>query len=116
MLPLLIDENLNHRIRRGLLRSLRHLDYLLATAAGLKGVADPVLLDFAAKENRVLVSHDLRTIPKHAYERVRAGLPLPGVIVVPDELPVGNVIADLTLIVECATRAEMESVVLYLPL
>lgn len=82
----------------------------------MNGVADPVLLDFAAKENRVLVSHDLRTIPKHAYERVRAGLPLPGVIVVPDELPVGNVIADLTLIVERATRAEMESVVLYLPL
>lgn len=107
---------MNHRILRGLWRSVPHLDYSLATAAGMNGVADPVLLDFAAKENRVLVSHDLRTIPKHAYERVRAGLPLPGVIVVPDELPVGNVIADLTLIVERATRAEMESVVLYLPL
>jgi hypothetical protein len=116
MLPLLIDENLNHRILRGLLRSLPHLNYLLATAAGLKGAEDPVLLDFAAKENRVLVSHDLRTIPKHAYERIRAGLPLPGVIAVPDELPIGKVVADLALIVECATQAEMESVVIYLPL
>lgn len=67
MLPLLIDENLNHRILRGLLRSVPHLDYRLAPDVGLKG-ADPVVLEFAAKENRVLATHDLRTIPKHAQE------------------------------------------------
>ena len=48
MLALLIDENLNHRILRGLLRSLPHLDYTLATGAGLKGEGDPAVLDFAA--------------------------------------------------------------------
>jgi predicted nuclease of predicted toxin-antitoxin system len=88
MLPLLIDENLNHRILRGLLRSVPHLDYLLAPDAGLKGANDPAVLDFAARENRVLATHDLRTVPKHAYERVKAGLPMPGVIAISDDLPI----------------------------
>src|SRR5438105_4813491 len=61
MLLLLIDENLNHRILRGLVRSVPRLDYLLASDAGLKGTNDPAVLDFAARENRVLATHDLRT-------------------------------------------------------
>ena len=116
MLPLLIDENLNHRILRGLLRSVPHLDYLLTPDAGLKGADDPAVLDFAAREKRVLATHDLRTIPKHAYERVKAGLPMPGVIAVPDDLPIGSVIEDLAIVVECAAPAEVQSLVIYLPL
>jgi len=116
MLRLLVDENLNHRILRGLLRTVPHLDYLLAPDAGLKGAEDPALLEFAAKESRVLVTHDLRTIPKHAYERVKAGLPMPGVIAIPDDMPIGGAVEDLAVIVECAVSAELDQRVLYLPL
>ncbi|MBM3883770.1 MAG: hypothetical protein FJ387_29375 [Verrucomicrobia bacterium] len=116
MVPLLIDENLNHRILRGLVRSVPHLDYLLATDTGLKGAEDPALLEFAAKAGRVLVTHDIRTIPKHAYERVRARLPMPGVVAIPDDLPIGKAIEDLAIVAECATRAEVQSLVIYFPL
>ena len=94
MLALLIDENLNNRILRGLLRSLPHLDYTLAATAGLKGADDPAVLELAAKQDRLLATHDLRTIPKHAYERVKAGLAMPGVIAIPDDLPIGRVVED----------------------
>jgi len=116
MLALLIDENLNHRILRGLLRSVPHLDYTLAATAGLKGAGDPAVLELAARENRLLVTHDLRTIPKHAYERVKAGLAMPGVIAVPDDLPIGRAIEDLALLVECAAPSELQSLVVYMPL
>jgi hypothetical protein len=99
MVALLIDENLNHRILRGLLRTIPNLDYTLAAAVGLKGTDDTVVLDFAAKENRALVTHDLRTIPKHAYERVKAALPMSGVIAIRDDLPIGRMIEDLAIIV-----------------
>lgn len=98
------------------MRSVPHLDYLLIPPAGLEGSPDPQVLEFAASVRRVLVTHDLRTIPKHAYERVKAGQPMPGVVAVPDDLPIGRAIEDLTLIVECATQAEVESLVIYLPL
>jgi hypothetical protein len=116
MLPLLIDENLNHRILRGLLRSIPHLDYTLVTSAGLKGADDPMVLNFAAGENRVFVTHDLRTVPKHAYERVKAGLPMTGVIAIPDDLSIGRAIEDLALLIECANLSQLQALVVYLPL
>lgn len=115
MLPLLIDENLNQRILRGLLRAVPHLDYRLVAEAGLKGADDPAVLEFAAREQRILVTHDLRTIPKHAHDRVRAGARMAGVIAVSDDLPIGRVIEEMILLVECAAPEEFQSVVLYLP-
>ena len=116
MLALLIDENLNQRILRGLRRAVPHLDYVIAQNVGLKGVPDPRLLEWAAAQNRILVTHDLNTIPRHSYERVRNGQAMPGVIAVPDTLSIGQAIEDLTVIVECSQANELESFVLYLPL
>ena len=41
---------------------------------------------------------------------------MPGVIAVPDDLPIGRVIEDLAVFVECAAPAELRSLVIYLPL
>ena len=87
----------------------------MVATAGLKGADDPTVLELAARENRLLATHDLRTIPKHAYERVKAGLVMPGVIAIPDNLPIGRVIEDLAVVVECAAP-ELQSLVIYLPL
>src|SRR5271155_5139638 len=112
MLAPLIDENLNHRIPRGLLRSVPELDYALVANSGLKGADDPAVLELAVRENRVVVTHDLRTIPKHAYERVKAGLAMSGVIAVADDLPIGRAIEDLAGLIQCATPAELQSLVI----
>ena len=116
MLPLLIDENLNQRILRGLQRSVPHLDFVVAQNAGLKGIPDPAVLAWAAQQGRILVTHDLQTIPKHAYERIKAGQRVPDVIAVPDSLPIGQAIAELSLIIECVQPGELENLVFYLPL
>ena len=116
MLSLLIDENLNHRILRGLLRTVPHLDYRLVPDLGLKGAVDPRVLARAAELKRVVLTHDLRTVPKYAYERTKAGLVMPGVVAVPDDLPIGQAIEDLAVVVECAGPADIANLVLYLPL
>ncbi len=116
MLSLLIDENLNHRILRGLVRSVPHLDYAVAQDTGLKGAADLRLLAAAADQGRILVTHDVNTIPKHAYERVIGGFSMPGVIAVPDDLSIGQAISDLGLLVECCQPSELVNMVLWLPL
>ena len=77
---------------------------------------DSTLLAFAASKSLLVVTHDLRTMPKYAYERVKAGLPMAGVIAVPNDLPVGRVIEDVVVLVECATSSETRSRVVYLPL
>src|SRR5882762_6556836 len=100
MVALLIDVNLNQRILRGLQRAVPHLDCIVAQKVGLGATEDPLLLEQAAAQNRIVVTHDLKTMPKFAYERVNAALPMPGVIAVPDSLPIGHAIEDLMLLVE----------------
>jgi hypothetical protein len=116
MLCLLIDENLDHRILRGLKLRLPALDFVVVQNTELKGEKDPSLLAWAALQNRILITHDLKTIPKHAYERVEANEPMSGVIAVPDTLAIGQTIDELALIIESSEQRELENLVIYLPI
>lgn len=116
MLRLLIDENFNHHILRGLKLRQPNLDYIITQETELKGVKDPPLLAWAAQHNRLLVTHDLSTIPKHAYARVTAGQPMPGVIAIPKTLPIGQAIEELLTIIECLEQSECQNQVIHLPL
>jgi Domain of unknown function (DUF5615) len=116
MLPLLLDENFNRRILRGLSRRIPGLDYRVVQEAGRGGESDQNILAWAAEQGRVLVTHDLKTIPRFAYERIAAGLHVSGVIAVDDRLAIGQVIEELAIIVTCSETSEWENQVIYLPL
>ena len=116
MLLLVSDENFNNDIVRGLLRQKPDLDIVRVQDVGLRGEDDPVILEWAAQERRVLLTHDAATMTYFAYERVRAGKPMPGVIEVADELPIGKVVEDILLLAEYSDRGEWEGQVIYLPL
>ena len=67
MLLLAADENFNNDIVRGLLRRKPDLDIVRVQDAGLSGADDPTVLEWAAQERRVLLTHDVSTITHHAY-------------------------------------------------
>jgi Domain of unknown function (DUF5615) len=77
-LRFLADEDFDNDIVRGMLRRLPSLDILRAQGVGLSGAIDPRVLEWAAKEGRVLVTHDVSTMTAHAYIRVSNDLPMPG--------------------------------------
>ncbi|MDJ0702594.1 MAG: DUF5615 family PIN-like protein [Leptolyngbyaceae cyanobacterium MO_188.B28] len=116
MLKLLADENFDNTIIRGLLRRNPRIDIVRVQDVELSGQDDPAVLAGAAKENRVLVTHDVATITKYAYERVAKGYPMPGVIEVRTDVPIGQIIEDILLILECISTGELEGQILYLPL
>ena len=116
MLLLVSDENFNNDIIRGLLRQKPDLDIVRVQDVGLRGAEDSVILEWAANEGRVVLTHDAATMTYFAYERVRAGQLMPGVIEVADDLPVGPVINDILLLAEYSDRSEWEGQVIYLPL
>ena len=80
MLKLLADENFDNTIVRGLLRRRASTDIVRVQDVGLSGEDDPTILSWAAEEDRILLTHDVATITRFAYERVAQGLPMPGVI------------------------------------
>ncbi len=116
MLRLLLDENFNHHILRGLKLRVPQLDYMTVQEVGLKGVPDPQVLAWAAENSRMLVTHDLKTIPRYAYQRVVASATMPGVIALSDLLPIGEAIEELATIVECSEPDEWVNQVVKLPL
>jgi len=116
MLLLVSDENFNNDIVRGLVRRKPDLDIVRIQDVGLRGSADPIILEWAADEGRVVLTHDATTMTYYAYERVKLGLPMPGVIEVADDLPIGQVVEDILLLVEYSKRGEWEGQVIYLPL
>lgn len=116
MLRLATDEDFNERIVRGVLRRLTEVDLQRIQEVGLSGAADQEVLDYAAREGRLLLTHDAKTMPRHAYERVASGLALPGVVVCRQDVPIRQAIDDIVLLVECSKEGEWEGQVIYLPL
>lgn len=116
MLSFAVDENFNMQIVNGVLRRLPNADILRVQNAGLEGVNDPTVLEWAASEGRVLLTHDVNTLTAFAYERIAAGLPMPGVFEVSLRVPIKVVIEDILLLAECSVEGEWEGKVTYLPL
>jgi hypothetical protein len=112
----LCDENFNGRILRGLKRRKPDLDVVIGQDVGLSGQKDPPVLEWAATQGRITLTHDVRTMPKFARERIRDGKYLPGLIVVPEQMPIGEAVRDLMIVVECSEANEWENRIEYLPL
>ncbi len=110
------DENLHRGIVNGLLRHDPRIDIVSIQQSPLEGADDPTVLEWAAATGRVLLSHDLATIPKYARDRLAAGRKMPGVIAIRQDLPLGRVLEDLILMIECSLEGEFEGRIEFLPL
>jgi len=116
MIRLLADENFNGKIVRGVRREHPEADLVRVQDTSINQADDPTVLEWAAQEGRILLTHDLKTMIGYANSRVVAGQPMPGVIAVPDSLPIGQVIADLLIILDASEMSDWDNLVSFLPL
>lgn len=116
MRRLAADENFNNDVLRGLRRRRLDIDVARVQDVGLSGAPDPEILRWAAREIRLLLTHDLATMTDHAYRLVADGEAMAGVLQVPRALPISRVLDDLQLVVECSGPDDWAGVVRYLPL
>ena len=113
---LLSDEDFNNRIVRGLLRRLPLLNLVRAQDVGLVGKHDTKILEWAANEERLVLTHDFATMLDYAYNRIETGLRMPGVIALSQNLPIGEAIEELTTLIELSLENEWENQVVFIPL
>ncbi|BAZ10052.1 hypothetical protein NIES4071_18660 [Calothrix sp. NIES-4071] len=116
MLRFLADENFNNQIVRGVLRRNPDVDIVRVQDVGLSEADDPTVLEWAAQQGRIVLTHDVATMTDFAYQRVLAGLSMPGLFEVSRRVPVGLVIEEILLIAECSLEDEWEGQVRFLPL
>jgi hypothetical protein len=116
MIRFLADENFNGKILRGVQREIRNADIVRVQDTAIYQAPDPQVLEWAARENRIFLTHDIDTMVSYANTRIAAGLPTPGVFAVRDILPVGQVIVDLLTIIGASEMGDWENLVTFLPL
>lgn len=116
MLRLATDEDFNNRILRGLLRRKPYLDIVRMQDAGLRGRGDAELLEWAATEERILLTHDVTTMKRYVDERIAAGLPMPGVFELSQDMPIGKAIEEILIVAEYSLNGEWEGQIRFLPL
>ena len=98
------DADLNQIILLATLRREPAIDFQTAVGAGLANLSDTQVLAVTARAGRVLVTHDRRTMPRHFAEFITTQRS-PGLIIIPQLLPVSSVVEDL-LLIWAATEAE----------
>lgn len=116
MLRFVADENFNNDLVRGLLRQQPDLDIVRLQDVGLSGADDPPVLEWAAAQGRLVLTHDVTTMTAYAYQRVAGGLAMPGVVTVGTDVAFGQAIDDLLLLAECSDEGEWVGQILYVPL
>jgi hypothetical protein len=109
------DADFNQTILWAAIRKEPTLDFLTAMQGGLIGLRDPIVIAKAAESERILVTHDKRTMPRHFAQFV-AHNSSPGLLIVPQWLPIGAAIEDLLLIHGATEMEDWLSRIAYLPL
>ena len=109
------DADFNQDIVQAVRRRVPAVDFQTAHEAGLAGLDDEVVLEKAAQEGRVVVSHDRRTMPFHFASFIATSMST-GVIIVPQNLPIRQVVEDLILIWEASEAEEWVNQIDSLPL
>jgi hypothetical protein len=116
MARFLADENFNNQIVRGVIRQNPDIDLVRVQDVDLSGADDPTVLAWAAQEGRIVLTHDVATMTTFAYQRIQAGLSMPGLFEVSRRVPIGLAIEEIILIAECSIEGEWEGQVRFLPL
>jgi hypothetical protein len=109
------DADLNQIIVSAVARRYPEMDIRTATVASLAGLKDAEVLALAARDARVLITHDHSTMPRHFGDFIRT-TPSPGLIVVPQSLPVREVVDALILIWAATQPEEWINRIAYLPI
>ena len=116
MLRYLADEDFDNRILRAFRRSESGLDWARVQDVGLNGCDDELVLQFAAENQRVVLTRDVSTMPSAAYRRVERTELMPGLIVVPHRMAVGQAVNELIFLAKDSAPDEWEGQVIYLPI
>ena len=96
---LLLDENFDNDLMRGLLARSPEFNIIRAQDV-IQGVSDSRVLQWAAEDERILLTHDMNSMPEHCQNRWDDGLSISGLIYVEQIIPIGHAIERILAILD----------------
>jgi hypothetical protein len=109
------DADFNKKIIAGLRRREPAIRFRTAVEGKVVGRPDPEVLAIAAREDRILVSHDRRTMPAHFAHFIQHQAS-PGLIIVEQDFAIGAAIEQLLLIWAASDHSDWEDTIGYIPM
>jgi hypothetical protein len=87
---------------------------------GLRTAADEAILEFAARDGRIVVSRDKATMRRFATERIKKAEPMRGLLVVRRDFAIGGIgigvlASELELIASATDPSDWEGVIQFIP-
>jgi hypothetical protein len=110
------DENFDGTIFRQLRKRIPDLDIVRVQDTEMYQAPDPELLEWAAQQERIILTHDVQTLVGYAYARVEQGLPMPGVILVAETLGVGQALDEIELAIGAGNLGDFKDRVTFIPM
>ncbi|NCR42678.1 MAG: hypothetical protein GPJ21_24580 [Microcystis aeruginosa W13-11] len=108
------DADLRQAIVTGAIRRQPNLDFQSANEAGLEGIKGPEVLTIAARDGRVLVTHDRKTMPTEFGQFILSQTSS-GVLILSQNLPIGEAIDAIILVWEASTTEEWINQIMTFP-
>jgi hypothetical protein len=103
----------------GLVKAVRlrepAIDFASASDSKLTGLSDPEVLELAAQQGRILVTHDRRTMVDHFRARLLEGLASPGVFLVNQSAGIGEVAEAIITVWVASESVDWVNQLRYLP-
>jgi hypothetical protein len=112
----LADENFNNDILRGVWRRIPEASFTRVQDTEIAGADDSRVLEYAAEQGYIVLTHDVNTMRGYFYARVKADLPVPGLFLVHKQIPIGEVVDVLELIILASDESEWDGKAIYVPL
>lgn len=112
----LADHDLNEHIVLGVLRREPAVEFVRVRDVGLSERSDSEVLEYAAGQGLIVVSHDVNTMSAAAVARLDARQRLSGLLMVRQTHPAGVIIDDLIFIWSTSELEEWRDLLCFLPL
>jgi len=109
------DADLRVQLVTAVRKHERGIDFASALDSNLQGLSDPEVLDLAASQGRILVTHDRRTRPSYFRRRLDGGKTSPGLFLVSQFAPLRPVVEALILVWAASDPADWQNQVRHLP-
>ena len=116
MLRLITDADVHGHIVDGVRGRNPVVDLIRAHEVGLRTANDRALLEWAAAENRIVITQDRSTMIGYARDRIIAGLLMPGLFVLRPRTTIAQAIDAVLLVDHCSEQDEWQNRIEFLPL
>lgn len=108
------DYDFNKKIVRAVRYHFPAIDFQTAQRAQLSGLPDEEVLAIAARAGRILVTHDVTSMPKH-FAAFSAQQASPGVLLIPQSLSINRAVEELSTIWGASDPEEYINTITWLP-